>query len=98
MQIIAGIIYFGVGLVQLAATMAGLEQWLGLHWLIAVPLAMILAYVPLVGTIVGMFGAVHAWGWEWWQAGALFFGALALTVVLFALANLVESVGRRRAT
>ncbi|MEI7205015.1 hypothetical protein WCU66_08260 [Dickeya dianthicola] len=90
MQIIGFVIYFAIGLVQLFATMAGLESWWGLHWIIAGPVAFILAYIPLVGSIVGMVGAVDVWGWGWWQAGALFFGGLILTFTFGSIATLID--------
>ena len=75
------IAYLILGLFQLAAVMAGLEDWIGLHWTIAALLALFIAYIPLVGTVVGMFGAVTAWHWSWLQASALFFGPFVVIVV-----------------
>ncbi|HGF4512227.1 TPA: hypothetical protein ACF36V_002556 [Escherichia coli] len=68
MQAIGFIVYIVVGLFQLAVIMAGLESWLGLHWIIAAPIAFIVSYIPFVGAIVGMIGAVDVWRWEWCQA------------------------------
>ena len=78
MQAIGFIVYIVVGLFQLAAIMAGLESWWGLHWIIAAPIAFIVSYIPFVGAIVGMVGAMDVWCWEWWQAGLLFFGGSSL--------------------
>ncbi|WP_240768370.1 hypothetical protein [Escherichia coli] len=61
--------------------MAGLESWWGLHWIIAAPIAFIVSYIPFVGAIVGMVGAVDVWQWEWWQAGLLFFGGIIFAIV-----------------
>lgn len=85
--------YFILGIFQLAAIMAGLEDWIGLHWLIAIPLAMIIAYIPVIGTIVGVVGAVTAWHWSWVQVGGLFFGPL-IVLIFFALISGVS--GSRR--
>ncbi|UCZ68341.1 hypothetical protein K8U55_12590 [Klebsiella pneumoniae] len=82
MQAIGFIVYIVVGLFQLAAIMAGLESWWGLHWIIAAPIAFIISYIPLVGSIVGMVGAMDVWRWEWWQAGLLFFGGLVFCYCL----------------
>lgn len=90
MQAIGFLVYIAIGLVQLLATMAGLESWWGLHWAIAGPVAFIIAYIPLLGSIVGMVGAVDAWGWEWWQAGALFFGGLIITFVFGGMSLILE--------
>jgi hypothetical protein len=86
-QALAVIVYLGLGLLQLAATIDGLEEWIGLHWLIAVPVACFVAYFPLVGTIIGMLGAVTVWGWSWLAAFALFFGPLLVVATLTALAG-----------
>jgi cobalamin synthase len=64
--------------------MAGLEDWLGLHWIISAPLALFIAYIPVVGSIIGMFGAVTAWHWSWLHAAALFFGPFA-AILFFAI-------------
>lgn len=56
------IIYLGLGLLQLAAIIAGLENWIGLHWLLAAIVAFPLAYLPLAGTVIGIVGAITAWG------------------------------------
>jgi hypothetical protein len=96
LQVIAAILYFGLGLLQLSATFAGLEGWLGLHWIIAGPIAFFLAYVPLVGTIVGIFGAVTAWGWSWLEAGALFFGPFAVILILALISGGVEAIINRK--
>lgn len=82
MQALIYIAYLILGLFQLAAVMAGLEDWMGLHWIIAAPLALFIAYIPLVGTIVGMFGAVTAWHWSWLQAGVLFLGPFVVIAVM----------------
>jgi hypothetical protein len=42
--------------------------------------AFIVSYIPLVGSIVGMVGAMDVWRWEWWQAGLLFFGGLIFAI------------------
>lgn len=82
MQALVLIAYVTLGLFQFAAVMAGLEDWIGLHWIIAAPLALFIAYIPPAGTIVGMFGAVTAWHWSWFQAGGLFFGPFVVVAVM----------------
>lgn len=91
MQALALIGYIVLGLFQLAAVMAGLEDWLGLHWIIAVPLALFIAYIPLIGTVIGMLGAVTAWHWSWLQAGGLFFGPLVIILVVAIISGALEN-------
>ena len=88
-------LYIGIGIFQMAAIMAGLEDWLGLHWFFAIFLAFPIAYIPVIGAVLGVAGAVTAWGWEWWQAGLLFFGAFALSLALGAGATLLEQFRSR---
>lgn len=92
---IIGPLYFAMGIVQFFATIAGLEEWLGLHWFSAGVLSLFLAYIPLVGSIIGMFGAVEAWGWSWATAGALFFGWMVVALVTTAVAMVAERVTSR---
>ena len=77
--------YVGIGYVQMAAILAGIEQALGVHWMLAGLVALFTAFIPLVGAICGMVGAVHGWGWPWLEAGALFFGSLAMMLFLGAV-------------
>ena len=81
MKEIAFIGYVLLGLFQTIAVIAGLEDWTGFHWIITVPLAFFIAYIPVVGSVIAMIGAVNAWHWSWLYAGSLFFGPLV--VILF---------------
>lgn len=92
MQIIGFIIYMAIGVVQLAAVMAGLESWWGLNGFFSFIIAFIVAYIPLLGSIVGMAGAMKAWYWEWWQAGGLFFGGLLLTLVFGVASGIIDRI------
>jgi hypothetical protein len=101
MQVLLVILYIGLGLLQLAAIQAGLTAWLGLHWLLAIILSVILAWMPLIGSILGFVGAMKGWHWDWWQAGLLFFG-IPLAGIIFALvsagtAGIADWFARRRA-
>lgn len=76
------IVWLGLGLLQLAAIMAQLQSFFGLPWFVAGPIGLILTYIPIVGSVVGFFGAKDVFGWEWWQAGLLFFGIGLFSIVM----------------
>ncbi|AKE95975.1 hypothetical protein CWR40_001187 [Cronobacter sakazakii] len=96
MRAIGYLLYLAVGLIQFSAIISGLESWWGLHWIIAGVLAFFIAYIPVLGAIVGMVGAMDVWHWEWWQAGGLFFGVMILTVIFVGLTSILEWFSSRR--
>jgi hypothetical protein len=85
---IPSVLFFLYGLVQLWAVSAQLERFLHLPRLLAFIAALFVTYIPLIGGIIGFFGAKDAWGWQWWQAALLTFGPL---IAIFAL-SVVASV------
>lgn len=94
---LAGNIGFLVlGLFQLAAIMSGLEEF-GLHWILAGILSFVLAYIPIIGTGLGVYGAVAGWGWSWAKALGLFFGPLVAIAALLLIASAVEKAGKQKA-
>lgn len=67
-----------LGLVQFAAMVNGFTNTLGPFFgFIA---ALILGEIPILGTIMGIIGAVNNWGWNVFPAILLFFG---VPIVLF---------------
>ncbi|EAS6634648.1 hypothetical protein SC911_002219 [Salmonella enterica] len=82
MQAIGMTVFFVVGLFQMAAIGAGIEYWTGWPAFVSIIIGLTITYIPLVGQIAGIVGAVNGWGWEWWQASLLFFGGLLLPIVL----------------
>jgi hypothetical protein len=56
------VVYLAMGFVQLLAIVAGVQEWLDISWVLAGIVALFLAYIPAIGTIVGIMGAVEAWG------------------------------------
>jgi len=76
-----------MGLVQLYAVCSFFIGYWGWHLLLAVPVSLFLAYIPLIGSICGYIGAVKVWGWALWQALLLFFWwpVLVITMAAFGL-------------
>lgn len=91
----AGLVYISyliMGLVQVFAIVAGIQAWLGLYWIIALILAFFVTYIPLLGPILGVAGAVEVWGWSYGGAILLFFWPYVL--MLFAM--IASSFSRNR--
>lgn len=79
--------YFVLSIFQFMALWSGIEIWLGINSFFSGVLALFIAGIPLVGTGLGMFGAVEAWGWSWMQAGLLFFGPFLAIVIIAVLSR-----------
>ncbi len=94
----AAIVYLGVGFVQLLAMLKGIQLWLGVPWILAALVSLVIAYIPIVGTIAGIKGATAAWGWGLWPAIAFFCGPLALTLVAAAAGGVSDLVKRKGKT
>lgn len=84
MQAFLGIAFVAIGFAQLFAIEEFFKKTLDLGLLDWV-LALLVTYAPVVGSVLGMMGAMDAWGWSIWQAGLLFFWyvpVLAVTCVI----------------
>ena len=81
-------LYAGLVLAQLTAVAAGLTAWFDPHWMVTGMAALVLASIPLIGSLIAVMGAVAAWGWSWLWATLLFAGLLLLVAGL--LVRLVE--------
>lgn len=73
MKALLVVIYVVLGLFQFVAAVDGLKVWLDIGTWLAVLSAIVVAWLPLVGTVAGVVGAHHAWHWSWLGAIALFF-------------------------
>lgn len=72
-----------LGFIQGDAIDDGLTEWLGMGFFTSLIVGHFLGYVPVVGSIIGVVGAVDIWGWHWYWAVLLFFGWAAVLVVLY---------------
>lgn len=90
MQVFFGIAYFVIGFAQLFAIIEFFEQTL--DWgFFDVLLALFVTYLPIVGSILGVLGAMDGWHWSIWQAGGLFFWY----VPVYAGAILLDKISGR---
>lgn len=96
MQVVGCLIFAAIGLVQWAACVQGLELYFGIPTILAVILSFFLTWVPLLGQIAGIYGAVYAWQWPWWGAAILFFGMYILPLFFGAAAVVQEWFGGHR--
>lgn len=85
MQLINGLLFVGVPLIsvfQIIATNAGLAHFTGWSLFVTWPIAIIIGWIPLIGTAAGTYGAVTTWNWPWYGAVALFIWPIILVVAL----------------
>lgn len=82
---IFAISYLLITLLQFVAALDGVMHFFGLHWIFAIFAAFLLALVPAVGPLAGVYGAVQVWGWSSWAAVLLFFWPYVLYAVMLSL-------------
>lgn len=75
-------IYLLIGGIQLFAIYSYFEHQMGWSWIISGVFALIAAYTPLLGTLLGIYAAVEIWAWSWVQAFLLFLLPFLLIVIL----------------
>jgi hypothetical protein len=63
-----------------------------LCWIVAV----FTAYIPLVGTAAGIWGARAAWAWSWPASLGLFLGIPALMLAAVGIVAAVAIIAERR--
>jgi hypothetical protein len=80
MKMIAIISWIVVGFLQFAAMLNGLRDVLGRFF--GVIVSLILGQLPLIGTILGIRGAVVYWHWSVLQAIGLFVGAPIIILII----------------
>jgi hypothetical protein len=83
-----------MGLVQLVAIVAGVQVWLGWHWFPAAIAALLVTYIPIAGTVLGILGAVKGWGWGYLPA-ILFFCWQFILYAILLLGGGAEAIFKR---
>ncbi len=87
------VLFILLGLLQWMAIIWGLDE-LGVHWLLAGPIGVALAYIPIVGGICAAYGLVATLRWSWLAALGLTFGGLLLIAPLHLLAQWADERAR----
>jgi len=99
--VIGGLTWIALGFAQWIAEVDGLHQVLGWPKFFCVLAASFTAWIPVLGTAAGIWGAHAAWGWDWLPAFALFLGPpllmLVVIAVVMAVAAAVDAIRARRA-
>ena len=75
--------YILISLLQLIASIDGIMHFFGLHWIFAGFAALLLVFVPAIGPLAGVYGAVAVWNWPPILAILLFFWPYLFYLFLF---------------
>ena len=81
------IAFFIMGIVQLFAAWDGFEFMLGVGSFVGGTLAFFVAYIPVIGSLVAMYGAMNVWHWGFLQSFLLFFWYLILFAIMLAVSG-----------
>lgn len=79
-----GIAYFVIGIVQLFAIADGIGSAAHVGRFISMVGAFLVTYIPILGSILGVYGAVTVWDWSIVQAGLLFFWYVPVFLIFMA--------------
>jgi hypothetical protein len=77
--------YLMFGLLQIVATASGIQHLTGMWWLLCWLGALLLGWIPLVGTALGIYGAYDGWKCSLPVAVALFVGIPAVLLLLLTV-------------
>ena len=94
MKALGLIFYLVLGLVQFFATIAGLQVALGTGLVVNIVLSLLVAWLPMIGTITAIYGAIVGWGWPWVWALAVFGGPVVVLMLLGVIAMWLDSPKR----
>jgi hypothetical protein len=86
-QVILFPIFLVMGFVQLFAVMDGIEYAIGLGGILNFFLSLFIAYIPILGSLTGMYGAINVWDFSLWQAILLFFWMYPVFIVISAISR-----------
>lgn len=85
-KFLISMIFFIMSIFQFFPIFDALKIYLGFHWIIASLLALIIAGMPIIGSILGMFGAIQVWEWSWIFAFLLFWGPF---ITIFGIVGII---------
>jgi hypothetical protein len=77
--------YLMFGLFQIVATASGIQHLTGMWWLLCWFGALLIGWIPLVGTAFGVYGAYSGWKWSLPTSVALFICVPAVLLLLLTV-------------
>ena len=87
--------YLIFGVFQIAATASGIQHLTGLWWLMCWIGAIVVGWVPIVGTALGIYGAHAHWEWSLPASFALFVGVPVVLFVPLLTVSVCAAIHRR---
>lgn len=95
-QTVAFLAYVAVAILQWIAEVDGLREAFDWSSFVSWVIAFFTAWIPIVGSAFGVWGAHAAWEWDWLPSIALFFGIPILGIVFVAVATAIDSFRIRK--
>jgi hypothetical protein len=89
-QTFGALVFLGLVVVQWVAEVAGLHDVLGWSSFACRLVATLTAWIPVLGTAAGVWGAHIAWAWHWIRALALFGGIPLVAMLLVGIATAID--------
>ena len=84
------IAYVFVGFVQFFAVWDGVELFFGANSFFAFLIALFLNYIPLVGSVAGVYGAINVWDWSLVKSLLLFFWYVPVYIAFIGYAFVAD--------
>ena len=92
---LGAIAYFAIALVQIPAAVSGIHQLTQLWWLLCVLIGVTFASLPIVGSLLGIYGAQAGWGWSAAESYSLFVGVPLFFLLLGSIIGAAKAISRR---
>ena len=94
MRVFLQIAYFVIGIVQLIVVWDGAEHFMSatsfFGKMFALFFALFVTYIPLVGSLFGVYGAINVWNWSLEKSLVLFFWYVPVFIIIFGYSFLTE--------
>ena len=90
------IAYFAIALVQIPAVVSGIHELTRLWWFLCVLIGVTFGSLPIVGSLIGIYGAQTSWGWSAAESYSLFVGVPLFFLVLGSIIGAAKALAHRR--